>query len=47
MSQAHYHTMKGSAGYVVAKNYVKNDFVVGLESIGIKMDCKDQQLVYL
>lgn len=39
--------MKGSAGYVVAKNYVKNNFVVGLESSGIKMNFQDRQLVYL
>lgn len=39
--------MKGSAGYVVAKNYVQNFFVVGLESSGVKMNFRGQQLIYL
>ena len=39
--------MKGSAGYVVAKNYVQGIFVVGLESSGVKMSFDGTQLVYL
>ena len=39
--------MKGSAGWVVAKNYVKGLFVVGLEFSGVKMNFEGEQLVYL
>ena len=39
--------MKGSAGYVVAKNYVKRCFVVGLDFNGVKMNFEGEQLVYL
>ena len=39
--------MKGSAGYVVAKNYVRGCFVVGLEFNGVKMNFESEQLVYL
>ena len=39
--------MKGSAGYVVTKNYVRGCFVVGLEFNGVKMNFESEQLVHL
>ena len=39
--------LKGSAGWVVAKNYVRGHFIVGLEFSGAKMSFKGSELVYL
>ena len=39
--------LKGSAGWVVAKNYVWGHFIIGLEFSGAKMSFKGSELVYL
>ena len=39
--------LKGSAGYIITKNYTRGLFVVGLESSGVAMNFFGSQLVYL
>ena len=39
--------MKGTVGYVVDKNYVKDCYVVGLEFSDVKMNFEGEKLVYL
>lgn len=42
-----HHPMKGSAGYVIAKNHITGMYVVGLESSGVAMNIPAPNLVYL
>ena len=39
--------LKGSAGYIITKNYTRGLFVIGLESSRVAMSFFDPQLVYL